>query len=666
MGEIGWRRHFLGMTDAFYQLPTTIILGALVLILAAMRRQNHTPRFRMWLLAWVLLFLRSALQISWQRLGIDRQFYAALDMGILMLSSILFCASVSIITRTRERRTQLLVSVTLPMVVYAVMMAYGVASPWPYILCLLVAGAAAALLRYLIHENTGFAWTFIAVVASTGLWTFFQVLNGQVRLGYYTALAFSYAMAAVLFYRSYRRWTPGVTAAAIGFSLWSLSIPGAYVAQAFGLPGAFKGDLWNTPKFIVAIGMIVTLLEDERLAAEAARLKERVLNSQMRRFAELTSRLLSGVEISGFAGEVAQVLGETTIFRKVAIFLLNDQGRMTLAGASGYEDELLRKLEERFYPSATDGVDSIFSKADPVGSHSFLDVYAGGLEVLIPLRSQHHAFLGAVSLSGARAAEVAAEDISAVEIFAAELAVAVENASLQKQLFRSERLAGMGKLVAGVAHELNNPLTAVLGYTELLEQKLAGAGVERELEVMRRESLRMKRIIENLQRFARQQRVAPAPIGLQALIRDVLKLRAYDIQSRQVEVQARIPDDLPRVLGEESLLIQVLLHVLSNALDALEQAPLRRVVFEAEASAQAVTLRIYDSGPGFADLQRVFDPFYTTKGPAKGPGLGLSLSYAVIRDMGGEITASNLERGGACITLTLPVAPAAKEIPSRA
>jgi two-component system NtrC family sensor kinase len=654
------------MIDAFYQLPTTLILGALVLILAAMRRQNHTPRFRMWLLAWVLLFLRSALQISWQSLGLDSKFYGALDMGILMLSSILFCASVSIISRTRQRRAQLLLSVTLPMVVYAVMMAYGVTSPWPYILCLLAAGAAVAILRYLSHENTGFAWTFIALVVGVGFWTAANVMAGQIRLGYYSALAFSFAMAALLFYRSYRRWTPGVTAVFTGFALWSLSIPGAYLAQTFGLPGAFKGDLWNTPKFIVAIGMIVTLLEDERLAAEAARLKERVLNSQMRRFAELTSRLLSGVEISGFAGEVAEVLSQTTIFRKVAIFLLNDQGRMALAGSSGHEEEVLRKLEERLYPSTVDGADSIFSKAEPVGSHSFLDTHAGSLEVLIPLRSQHHTFLGVVSLSGAQAAQVAAEDISAVEIFAAELAVAVENASLQKQLFRSERLAGMGKLVAGVAHELNNPLTAVLGYTELLEQKLGGAGVERELEVMRRESLRMKRVIENLQRFARQQQVAPAPIDLAMLVRDVLKLRAYDIQSRNVEVQARMPEHLPKVLGEESLLTQVLLHVLSNALDALEHAPVRRVVFEATPAGQVVVLRIYDTGPGFADLQRVFDPFYTTKGPAKGPGLGLSLSYAVVRDMGGEITASNLERGGACITLTLPVAPVAKEVIPRA
>ncbi|MBI2681905.1 MAG: hypothetical protein HYX26_01575 [Acidobacteriales bacterium] len=648
------------MLDSFYQLPTTIILGALVLILAAMRRQNHTPRFRMWLLAWVLLFLRSALQISAPSLNIEDRFYSALDLGILMLAGILFCASVSIISRSPLRKTQLLVSVTLPMVVYGIFMAYGIHSPWWYIACLALSGGAAVTLRFLSRENMPFAWVFTALLVSLAAWTFYKVLSGHIRLGFYTVLAFSFAMAAILYYRTFRRWTPGVTAASVGFGLWSFSIPGAYIAQAFNMPNAFKGDLWNTPKFIVAIGMIVTLLEDERIAAEAARLKERVLNSQMRRFAELTSRLLSGAEIAGFSGEVAQVLGETTIFRKVVIFLLNDQGRMALAGSAGYDEEILKKLEERFYPSAVDGAGSIFSKANPIGSHSFLDVYAGGLEVLIPLRSQRHTFLGVVSLSGAGSEQIAAEDISAVEIFAAELAVAVENANLQKQLFRSEKLAGMGKLVAGVAHELNNPLTAVLGYTEILEQKLQGAGMDHDLEVMRRESLRMKRIIENLQRFARQQRVAPAPVDLATIIRDLLKLRAYDIQSRNVEVQAKMPDDLPKVLGDESLLSQVVLHVLSNALDAVESAPLRRIVFEAAAGDGRVVLRIYDTGPGFSDLQRVFDPFYTTKGPTKGPGLGLSLSYAVIRDLGGEISASNLDRGGACISIVLPVAPAAK------
>jgi signal transduction histidine kinase len=262
---------------------------------------------------------------------------------------------------------------------------------------------------------------------------------------------------------------------------------------------------------------------------------------------------------------------------------------------------------------------------------------------------------GAFVLSALHGRMPDAEGMVGVELLAANIAMSMENAIAKKRTFQSEKLEGMGQLVAGVAHELNNPLTAVLGYTEILTEKTNDASTKYDLNVMRREALRMKRIIESLQQFSRKQRVERENVNLLAVIEDTVASRADEIREMKIEIVKQLDPALPSIVANQSLIDQIFQHIFANAMDAVAKAGLKRILIEARALGDQVHIQVSDSGAGFKDVGRVFDPFYTTKGPGKGTGLGLSLCYGIIRDHGGEITASNLHPLGACISIQLPL-----------
>jgi signal transduction histidine kinase len=224
-------------------------------------------------------------------------------------------------------------------------------------------------------------------------------------------------------------------------------------------------------------------------------------------------------------------------------------------------------------------------------------------------------------------------------------------------LLRQEKLAGLGRLVRGVAHELNNPLTAVLGYSELLADH-AGADPElrRGLETIRRESHRMKGILGDLLRFAQKEQAHRRAVDLRSVLQEVLRQKANAAQARGVELVEELSPGLPRVAADDSLMKQVFLNVVNNALDAVDNAEVKRVVINARTEQNRVVFNFVDTGPGFADLDRIFDPFFTTKEPGKGVGLGLSICYGILRQHGGNISARNMQPSGACVTIELPVA----------
>lgn len=240
-------------------------------------------------------------------------------------------------------------------------------------------------------------------------------------------------------------------------------------------------------------------------------------------------------------------------------------------------------------------------------------------------------------------------------MLAGDLAVTVDNAALHRQLARAEKLAAIGQLVAGVAHELNNPLTSIVGYTELISDDIPEGSTRQKLDKMLREAQRMKRIIENLLRFARQNSLAKKSANLETLLQDVLALREYHLHNQDIEVQLQIEPCLPSVALDEDQFKQILLNLLNNSIDALEGSSRKRIRIEASSNNGRVMLCFDDNGHGFTDLNRVFDPFYTTKPVGKGTGLGLSICYGIVKEHGGEIHAANLEPHGARIALELPV-----------
>ncbi len=227
----------------------------------------------------------------------------------------------------------------------------------------------------------------------------------------------------------------------------------------------------------------------------------------------------------------------------------------------------------------------------------------------------------------------------------------------QEQLLQSEKMSAIGQLIAGVAHELNNPLTAILGYAQLLEGE---ALEERCLDFVRKllkQAQRTHRLVQNLLSFARQRTPQKIPVDIRRVLDDSLALREYDFKRGNIAVQREIPDEIPAVTADPHQLEQVFLNIVNNAVDAMlemERGGVLSVRIYSESGAVCVEFR--DTGPGIADPKRIFDPFYTTKPVGKGTGLGLSICYGILKEHGGEIEARNLPAGGAALLVRLPAA----------
>jgi two-component system NtrC family sensor kinase len=235
----------------------------------------------------------------------------------------------------------------------------------------------------------------------------------------------------------------------------------------------------------------------------------------------------------------------------------------------------------------------------------------------------------------------------------------------QEQLLQSEKMSAVGQLISGVAHELNNPLTAILGYAQLLE----GAGLDpRSADYVRKlfkQAQRTHRVVQNLLSFARQRKPQKQEVDLRKVLEESLTLREYDLRVNSVSLEREIPENLPSVVADPHQLEQVFLNIINNALDAMVESSgsglLKVRVFTRDAH---VCVEFDDSGPGIKDPSRIFDPFYTTKSVGKGTGLGLSICYGIVKEHGGEIVARNRDEGGATIEVRLLASekPAVQEI----
>jgi len=225
----------------------------------------------------------------------------------------------------------------------------------------------------------------------------------------------------------------------------------------------------------------------------------------------------------------------------------------------------------------------------------------------------------------------------------------------QNQLVQKERLAGVGQLVAGVAHELNNPLTAVMGYSDLLMEQAADGMARPKLEKLKTEAQRMKRIIQNLLTFAQPQHEGRKPLDVAVVVRESLMLLDYQLRNTGINVELNFAANLPKIACNEGQFKQVFVNLFSNSAQALEQAQVKKIAVDGYLEGEKVVLRFTDSGPGFNDVSRAFDPFYTTRPVGQGTGLGLSICYGTVREHNGNIYAQNLEPHGAAVTIELPV-----------
>ena len=232
---------------------------------------------------------------------------------------------------------------------------------------------------------------------------------------------------------------------------------------------------------------------------------------------------------------------------------------------------------------------------------------------------------------------------------------------LEEQLIQAEKLAAMGQMLAGVAHELNNPLTAILGVTELLRERQGeDDSTKRQLELTHRQARRAARIVQNLLEFSRPASPQKKPLDLSNLLDRTLQLHEHSLRRNNVEVDFRLQPDLPGVIGDANQLIQVFLNLITNAEQAIREVrDAGRIQIRAGRNGNQLAITVQDDGVGIRpeSLPRIFDPFYTTKRPGGGTGLGLSICMSIIREHGGNIEAETLPAGGSAFTIYLPIAP---------
>jgi PAS domain S-box-containing protein len=229
---------------------------------------------------------------------------------------------------------------------------------------------------------------------------------------------------------------------------------------------------------------------------------------------------------------------------------------------------------------------------------------------------------------------------------------------LEQQIIQSERLAAMGQMIGGFAHELNNPLTSIMGVAELLQEGEPAENRRKQLVMLQQQARRAADIVQNLMYFSRPPAPGKGPINLSELVQRTLHLHAYSLRKNNITVDFLPEASFPVVNGDSHQLMQIFLNLILNAEQAMREArELGTLRIRLEKSDKALAVVFQDDGPGIAPevLPNIFDPFYTTKRPGRGTGLGLSICKAILREHGGEIEASSGPGGGAVFKVTLPV-----------
>src|SRR5271165_928502 len=234
-------------------------------------------------------------------------------------------------------------------------------------------------------------------------------------------------------------------------------------------------------------------------------------------------------------------------------------------------------------------------------------------------------------------------------------------ALLQAKLAHSEKMATIGRLVSGVAHEVNNPLAAILGFTDLLlENPAVPESAREDLKIILQETQRTKEIVQDLLSFARQKPTQREPVQVNTILRQTIKLRSYDFSSHGVDVVEEFDEGIGPTLGDSQQLQQVFLNILNNAYDAIQESGNHgKIRICTRRTQDAIEVAFIDNGTGVAEPERIFDPFFTTKQAGKGTGLGLSICYGIVRAHGGEILCWNnteTEERGSTFVVRLPQA----------
>jgi signal transduction histidine kinase len=412
---------------------------------------------------------------------------------------------------------------------------------------------------------------------------------------------------------------------------------------------------------------------------EAERRRERRHREELEAYAQLDARLPQDGDVGKLARRVCQLVTESSAFKRVGMLARDVESRLYVAGSVGMEDVTVRALNAwgEGVVEAERGGEAGARRGDGglgmrVGSKSFAVVLGGGRDevgcgraIVIPLRTSAGRMVGALAVCADRMMSVRrraiAEALLPLEALAVRLGRTIENNALAERLLRAEKLAGLGLLAGGMAHALSNPLTAVLGFAELIADTTDEARVKTDAKTIVREALRMRQTVDVLLEFWRPTNRGDEPVDVTELLRELAEACREKLGNRGVRLVLAIGEEASIVRGSRDRLRRVMEHLLNNAAQAVASVAIRRsgeelvIRLTVSQDDRMVHLIVSDTGPGFREPGRVFDPFYTTQQPGEGMGLGLSICYGIVREHGGEISAFNLHPHGAAVVVELPV-----------
>ncbi len=227
---------------------------------------------------------------------------------------------------------------------------------------------------------------------------------------------------------------------------------------------------------------------------------------------------------------------------------------------------------------------------------------------------------------------------------------------LQGQLVQAEKLSSLGELVAGAAHQISNPLTAIIGYSDLLEQDFPADDEHGSwIRKIGQQARRTQELLKQMLKFSKQEPSEKLLIDLNRVIADAVELRELDLEDDNVRIVKRMDWKLPHLWGDSNQLLQVFFHIIGNAVDAMQVVGGGTLTVTTRFEGGMAVAEFSDTGTGVADPQKIFDPFYTTKPVGKGAGLGLSAAYGIVTNHGGTIVCHNRPEGGASFILRFPI-----------
>ena len=360
------------------------------------------------------------------------------------------------------------------------------------------------------------------------------------------------------------------------------------------------------------------------------------------------------LDISGLKTYQAELQRERDFSGKI---LSNTQSLILVADTAGLVSYANRRWQVMGYEQAAILSKPLETLVATSSSDAFRDAYSAvlsgsqvdNLELQI-LHADRRVGQFSVNLSPMR------DDHGQVTSIVVVMSDVTDAASLQSKLMHAEKMAAVGQLVSGVAHEVNNPLTAILGFADLLmENSEVPESARKDLRVILQEAQRTKQIVQNLLSFARQMPPQRKPVQLNPILKRTLQLRSYDLQSRGVAVTENLRDHLPFIIGDSHQLQQVFLNILNNAYDAVRENSQARIEISTACKDEYVEVTFRDNGSGISQPERIFDPFFTTKRVGEGTGLGLSICYGIVKEHGGEILCwNNSDCEGATFTVRFP------------